>query len=162
MAKLHSSEGSAAKALALVILCASRPSEVLGMTWDEVQFAAAAKLWTVPTSRMKMGVEHVVPLSDATVDLLRGHRATRRSNHTYVFPGVRPAKPLSASTLKKTMRRLCAGEYTVHGFRSAFRDCAADHGVEFEVAEQCLAHAVGNSVTRGPICAPRCWSAAAR
>jgi integrase len=46
------------------------------------------------------------------------------------------------------MRRLCAGAFTVHGFRSALRDWAADHGVEFEVAEQCLAHAVGNSVTR--------------
>jgi hypothetical protein len=46
------------------------------------------------------------------------------------------------------MRKLCAGEYTVHGFRSAFRDWAGDHGVEFEVAEQCLAHKVGNAVTQ--------------
>ena len=47
-----------------------------------------------------------------------------------------------------TMRRLGAGQYTVHGFRSSFRDWAADRGVEFDVAEQCLAHAVGSSVTR--------------
>ena len=46
------------------------------------------------------------------------------------------------------MRRMGAGEYTPHGFRSAFRDWAADNGVEFEVAEACLAHAVGSSVTR--------------
>lgn len=45
-------------------------------------------------------------------------------------------------------RRLGAGEYTVHGFRSAFRDWAGDDGVEFEVAENCLAHRVGNKVTR--------------
>jgi hypothetical protein len=47
-----------------------------------------------------------------------------------------------------TLRRLGGGEYTVHGFRSAFPDWAGDHGVEFEVAENCLAHAVGNKVTR--------------
>jgi integrase len=148
VAKLRSSEDSAAKALALVVLCASRSSEVLGMTWDEVEFAAAAKLWTVPAERMKMGVEHVVPLSDAAVELLRDQQATRRSKQAYVFPGARPAKPLSASTFKRTMRSLSAGKYTVHGFRSAFRDWAADHGVAFEVAEQCLAHKVGNAVTR--------------
>jgi integrase len=65
-----------------------------------------------------------------------------------VFAGARHAKTLSATTLKQTMRRLGAGEYTVHGFRSAFRDWAADQGVEFEIAVHCLAHAVGNSVTR--------------
>jgi integrase len=73
---------------------------------------------------------------------------TQRSNYTYVLPGARPAEPLSASSFKRTMRKLSAGKYTVHGFRSAFRDWTADHSVEFEVAEQCLAHAVGNSVTR--------------
>jgi hypothetical protein len=46
------------------------------------------------------------------------------------------------------MGRFCAGKYTVHGFRSAFRDQVADKGVEFEVAEQCLAHAVGNAATQ--------------
>jgi integrase len=50
--------------------------------------------------------------------------------------------------LAMAMRRLGAGDCTVHGFRTAFRDWAADHGVEFEIAEACLAHAVGNSVTR--------------
>jgi integrase len=65
-----------------------------------------------------------------------------------VFPGARPGKPLSNMALAMTMRRLGAGQYTVHGFRSSFRDWAADRGVEFEVAEQCLAHAVGSSVTR--------------
>jgi integrase len=48
------------------------------MTWDEVQFADALKLWTVPGERMKVGVAHDVPLSDAAVVLLRGQLATRR------------------------------------------------------------------------------------
>jgi integrase len=65
-----------------------------------------------------------------------------------MFPGERPGRPLSEASFKRTMRRLGAGAYTVHGFRSAFRDWAADKGVAFEVAEQCLAHAVGNGVTR--------------
>jgi integrase len=46
------------------------------------------------------------------------------------------------------MRRLAMGDYTVHGFRSAFRDWAAEHGVDDSVAEQCLAHQIGTTVTR--------------
>jgi integrase len=63
--------------------------------------------------------------------------------------GARPGKPLSNRALAMTMRRLGAGEYTVHGFRSTFRDWAGDHGVDFEIAEASLAHTVGNKVTRG-------------
>jgi integrase len=88
MAKLRSSERTADKALALNILCASRPGEVLGMTRNEVLFPAAAKKWTVPAERMKKGVEHVVPLSDAAVDLVC--EQTKGTNHTHVFPGARP------------------------------------------------------------------------
>jgi integrase len=83
------------------------------------------------------------PFGDAVVDLLRGQLAARHPKQTHVFPGARPGKPLSNMALSMTMRRLGAGECTVHGFRSAFRDWAADHGIEFEVAEACLAHAVG-------------------
>jgi integrase len=93
-----------------------------------------------------------VPLSDAAVDLLRDQLAARRPKQTPVFPGRSSGKRLSDPALAQTMRRMGGGEYTVHGFRSAFRDWAADHGVEFEVAEACLAHAVGNSVTRAYLC----------
>jgi integrase len=97
---------------------------------------------------MKAQREHQVPLSEAAVAILRDQRAASRPKQAHVFPGKRPREPLSNMALAMTMRRLGAGAFTVHGFRSAFRDWAADHGVEFEVAEQCLAHAVGNSVTR--------------
>jgi integrase len=146
MAKLEAASGSAAKALMLAILCASRSSEVFGMTWDEVDLHD--KLWVAPGERMKMGVEHHVPLSNAAIDLLRGQLAARRPKQSHVFPGARPGKPLSNMALPMTMRRLGAHDYTVHGFRSAFRDWAGDHGVDFEIAEACLAHAIGNSVTR--------------
>ena len=145
MAKLESASGAAAKALRFAILCAARSSEVFGMTWDEVP---ALSLWMVPGERMKMREPHSVPLSEPAADLLRDQLARRRPKQRYVFPGARPQKPLSNMALAMTLRRLGAGQYTVHGFRSSFRDWAADRGVEFEVAEQCLAHAVGSSVTR--------------
>ena len=146
MAKLRLAPGEAANALRLAILCASRTSEVLSMTWDEVDLEA--KRWTIPGKRMKMGEPHSVPLSQAALDLLGDQLAKRRPKQTYVFPGARPQKPLSNMALTVTMRRLGAGQHTVHGFRSSFRDWAADRGVAFDVGEACLAHAVGNSVSR--------------
>jgi integrase len=143
--KLTRSPGTAAKALVLVILTAARSGEVFGMRWEEVDLDA--KLWTVPAEPMKMNKEHVVPLSDAAVAILRGQQATGR-RRPYVFPGAKLRAPLSNMAFAMMMRRMEEGEYTVHGFRSAFRDWAADHGVEFAVAEACLAHAVGNAVTR--------------
>jgi integrase len=145
MAKLKRSPGTAATALMLVILTAARSGEVFGMRWEEVDLDA--KIWTVPGERMKMDKEHFVPLSDEAVAILRGQRATRPPR-PFVFPGAKPRAPLSNMAFAMVMRRMGAGEYTPHGFRSAFRDWAAEHGVEFEVAEQCLAHAVGNAVTR--------------
>jgi integrase len=146
MAKLKDAEGIAVKPLMLTILTAARTSEVIGMQWDEVNLDA--KVWTVPGERMKMGVKHDVPLSDAAVELLREQLAARGPKQAHVFPGARPGKRLSDPALAQTMRRMGGGSYTVHGFRSAFRDWAGDHGVDFEIAEACLAHAVGNSVTR--------------
>lgn len=97
---------------------------------------------------MKMKREHRVPLSDAAIDILRGQFEMRPPKQRYAFPGAKPGKPLSNMALAMTMRRLGVHEYTVHGFRSSFRDWAADHGVVFDVAEACLAHSVGNAVTQ--------------
>ena len=80
--------------------------------------------------------------------LLNTRQPLAVSKCSRVFPGARPGKPLSDAALAQTVRRLGAGKYTVHGFRSAFRDWAGEHGVEFEVAENCIAHAVGNKVAR--------------
>jgi integrase len=142
---LGAAPGVGAQALAFVILTAARSGEVFGMTWEEVDLDT--KVWTVPKERMKMGVEHQVPLSDAALAILRRQFETREKN-PHVFPGAKPREPLSSMALAMTMRRLKVGEFTPHGFRSSFRDWAADHGVEFDVAEQCLAHAIGSSVTR--------------
>jgi integrase len=146
VAKLRGATGSVVKALEFLILTAARSVEVIGATWDEIDLDA--KRWTVPGERMKMGKPHDVPLSDAAVELLREQLATRRPKQAHVFPGLRPGKPLSDPALAKRMGRMGADAYTVHGFRSAFRNWAGDSGVDFEIAEACLAHADGNSVTR--------------
>ena len=89
MAKLRGAEGIAVKTLEFLILTAV---EVIGATWDEVDLDA--KVWTIPGERMKMGVEHRVPLSDAAVTILRDQLAARRPKQAHVFPCARPGKPL--------------------------------------------------------------------
>jgi integrase len=137
-AKLRQAPGVAPLALMLAILTAARTNEALGAIWGEIDFDA--KVWTVPAERMKAGVEHRVPLSDAVVEILRDQMKAQRR---YVFPGKGTKAPLSNMALAMLMRRLGAGEYTVHGFRSAFRSWCADTGVVREVAEAALAHVVG-------------------
>jgi integrase len=145
MARLAETPGVAAKALGFTTLTAARSGEVLNATWDEINLATAT--WTVPASRMKMGKPHAVPLSDAAVAILSAQEAVRGKN-PYVFPGARPRQPLSIMAMTMAMRRLGVGNLTVHGMRSAARSWMADNGVEFELAEACLAHAVGNAVVQ--------------
>ena len=144
MARLGRAPGIAAKALAFVILTAARSGEALGMTWDEVDLATAT--WTVPASRMKAGKAHVVPISDQALAILRGQHATRGKN-PHVFPSHLPRQALSSASLSLALRRL-GTDATTHGMRASFRMWAADQGIAFEVAEQCLAHTVGSAVVQ--------------
>ena len=103
-------------------------------------------VWSIPKERMKMGKPHDVPLSDAALDILRDLEATRGKN-PHVFPG-RPRRPLSGMSMSMLVRRMKLGA-TVHGFRSSFRTWCSDVAhIEFEVAEHCLAHVVGNSASQ--------------
>ena len=144
MAKLAGTPGVASQALQFTILTICRTSEVLDMTFEEIDLKAAT--WSIPKERMKMGKAHDVPLSSAAIDILHAQHATR-SDNPHVFPG-RPMRGLSNMSMAMTMRRLGAGDYTVHGFRSAARSWMADQGVAFELAEACLAHQVGNAVVQ--------------
>lgn len=96
---------------------------------------------------MKAGLEHVVPLSPAAVEILRvaSKLRTGRAGEP-IFPGLRN-RPLSDMTLTKALRAQHGTEATVHGFRSSFRDWAAEK-TQFagEVAEAALAHTVANKV----------------
>jgi integrase len=157
MARLKKTPSVTTKALMFVILTAARSGEVFGMKLDEAVIAIATGVWTVPGERMKTGKEHSVPLSNAAIAILKERFEARGPKQVYVFEspvaqGSRVHRdgahqPLSPMALAMLMRRDGAG-VTVHGFRSSFRSWAADRGFAFEVAEQCLAHAVGNAVVQ--------------
>jgi integrase len=96
---------------------------------------------------MKAGREHRVPLPAPAVEILRGQLEARHKDHPFVFPGQRPRRPLSNMSLEMTMRRHGAGDFTPHGMRSAFRDwCTEVARADDDIAERCLAHAVGTGL----------------
>ncbi len=131
-------------ALEFLILTAARSGEVRGAKWSEIDLES--KLWTVPADRMKVGKKHTVPLTAAALDVLEQARPFYAECSDLVFPGRNVLRPLSDMTLLKVMR--CAElPFTVHGFRSSFRDWAAERSsFPGEVAEAALAHTVANRV----------------
>jgi integrase len=143
IAELRQQAGVAARALEFAILTASRTGEVMGARWDE--FDRSDRLWTVPAGRMKSGKEHRVPLSDAALAVLEDLHKLRHGD--YVFEGGRTSQPISNMAMTMTLRRMERGELTVHGFRSTFRDWAAERtGFPSEVAEMALAHTISDKV----------------
>jgi integrase len=143
MAELRQQEGIPARALEFAILTAARTFEALGCPWSEIDFKA--RLWTIPAERMKAERDHRVPLSARSLSILEGMQALKESE--FVFPGIKPGLSLSDMSMLMTLRRMGRGDLTVHGFRSTFRDWAAERtGFPAEVAEMALAHAVGDKV----------------
>ena len=142
---VKSQVGIGAKALQFAILTACRSGEVRGATWAEIDMENA--VWTIPASRMKAAKEHRVPLSPAALNILAEMKRIQLND--FVFPGAREGRPLSDMTLAKVMSTAGIGDFTVHGFRSTFRDWAAEETThQREVAEAALAHAVGDQVER--------------
>lgn len=147
LAKLRGQAGMGARALEFAILTAARTGEVLGATWGEVDLKAA--VWTIPSGRMKAGREHRIPLAPAALAILRTVAALQPGNDpaAFVFPGGKEGKGLSDMALTMALRRMKRGDLTAHGFRSSFRDWAAERtSYQREVAEAALAHAVGDRV----------------
>ena len=125
-------------ALQFLIVTAARSGEVRGAIWDEINLETLE--WGIPADRMKAGRMHIVPLSKEAVDVLLEARSLfGDGSKCPVFPGIR-AQPLSDATLAKVVRENGGGDATVHGFRSAFRDWAADTGFADSWAEAALAH----------------------
>jgi integrase len=154
MAKLRQQAGTGARCLELTVLTAARTGEAIGARWDEIDMQA--RTWTVPASRMKSGRPHTVPLSDQATALLA---ALPRSGEL-VFEGARAGRPISNMAMMMTLRRMGRGNLTVHGFRSAFRDWAAEQTSHpNHVVEMALAHAIGDKVEaayrRGDLLAKR-------
>ena len=134
--------------LRFLILTAARSGEARGACWEEVH--EDAREWRIPGSRMKAGVEHRVPLSHAALEVLDRARPLR-DRSGLIFPSsVKPGRAMSDMTLTQVLRKTGLAERTtVHGFRSAFRDWAAEcTSAPHAVMELSLAHAVGSSVEK--------------
>ena len=132
---------SAKLALEFLILTAARSGEVRGATWDEVDWKAGT--WTIPAERMKAKAEHVVPLPDEAFEVLNAAMEAH-GDEGLIFPA-RRRKVLHDKMLIQILQDHGI-DATVHGFRSSFRDWAAEHGVERDIAEAALAHTVRNAV----------------
>lgn len=140
---LREHSGYSAFALELLILTATRTSEVIEAQWDE--FNLETKVWTIPAERMKAGKEHRVPLNTRAVEILE-HLKTIRAN-AYLFPSsLHKDRPLSNMALLTMMRKMPKySNYVPHGFRSTFRDWAAETtDYSNETVELALAHTIQN------------------
>lgn len=136
MSTLDSKASFGAKALTLQILTATRPSEAIAARWDEFNFKKA--LWTIPKERMKANREHQIPLAPKLVAMLA---AMPRDKSGFLFPG-KPGMHMTTAATLKLLQEAHPG-ITCHGFRSTFRDWAADSTSHSgDVAEAALAHAI--------------------
>lgn len=140
MEQLRDMDGTGARALEFLILTAARSGEVRGATWKEINLDG--KVWCIPADRMKAGREHRVALSAPAIRLLS---ALPREGSEFVFPSVSGGQ-LSDMTLVAIMRRMEI-DAVPHGFRSTFRDWAAERtNYPRDVAEMALAHTIGDKV----------------
>ena len=129
-----------------IALTAARSGEARGATWSEIDLGA--KEWRIPGERMKTGVEHRVPLSDAALAVLEQAQALRGTSDLIFASNTRPHSPLSNMTLTKILRTTGLAERsTIHGFRSSFRDFASEQtDAPHAVMELALSHSVGSAV----------------
>ncbi len=143
MERLRGRDSVSARCLEFLILTASRSGEALGARWNEFDLDQA--IWTIPANRMKAAKEHRVPLPDRALAIVKALYETNVSE--FVFAG-RGKQALSSMAMAMLLRDLAPG-VTVHGMRSAFRDwCGEATNFPRDVAEQALAHAVGDETER--------------
>lgn len=145
-AQLAEQDTPARLGLLFAILTAARSGEVRAAEWRQID--REARTWSRPAALMKSGAPHVITLNRAALAVL--DRAEALSNGSrYVFASLRTGKPLSDAALSKMLRDSGRSE-TVHGFRSTFRDWAAEQmpHIPWNVAEMALAHATGTAVER--------------
>jgi integrase len=143
ISSLRKRSGSSALALEFMILTASRTGEIIGAKWLEINLSE--KTWTIPAERMKAGKEHRVPLCNRALQIL-GNIKSNRNPDEFVFPGWKSQLGLSNGAMLALMKKMEFGPYTPHGFRSTFRDWAADkaHTFQNETIELALAHTIKN------------------
>jgi integrase len=143
MIALAPREGIAARALEFTVLTAARTGEVIGAAWSEIDLKA--KVWTVPANRIKGGKEHRVPLSGRAVEILEALPTEKGNDHVFIGPS--KGTGLSNMAMAAVLKRMDRDDITVHGFRSTFRDWAAERtGYPNHVVEMALAHVIGDKV----------------
>ena len=141
--ELRQRKGYSALALEFLILTAARTSEIIGAKWAEIDLEK--KVWTVPAGRMKVGKEHRVPLCIRAVEILSSITSNRNPEE-HVFSGWKQNKGLSNNALLALLKKMGRSNITAHGFRSTFRDWAAEEAHTFanETIELALAHTIKN------------------
>jgi len=145
MDELKTRPALSARLMEFTILTAARTSEACGASWDEIDLEQ--QRWTIPAERMKKGKAHIVPLSDAAIDVLKPLHAGRISE--WVFPSPSPKTPLSTGAMAALLKRMGRKDITVHGWRSTFRDWAGDEtAFSRDVIEFSLSHIVGDQAER--------------
>jgi integrase len=142
MQELRAREGIAASALEFQILTASRPGNALGARWTE--FDRNAAVWTIAGENMKGDKEHKVSLSAAALAVLERMEKIRNGDFVFYSPG--SGRPLSDAATGAVLDRMGRDDIVPHGFRSTFRDWAAERGYPDAVAEAALAHSVSDAV----------------
>jgi integrase len=135
----YQGEPSTVAALGLLMLTATRPGELRGARWTEID--EGQELWRIPAERMKMRREHLVPLSSQALRILKGMRKSSGAGEL-VFPSpFYPGRPLSDGTLNSALARMgFKGLTTAHGFRALFSTSANEAGWNADVIERQLAH----------------------
>lgn len=149
---LDSYEGTATvrAALKLAPLVFVRPKELRHAEWQEIDFDK--KEWRIPAAKMKMGVDHIVPLSRQALEVLEEQRCITGHWSGYVFPSGRsPRRPMSDNAILSAFRNMgiSKDEMTGHGFRAMARTILDEVlGERVELIEHQLAHAVKDSLGR--------------
>jgi integrase len=153
ISKLRERDGAAAAALEFQILTAVRPGNAMTARWDQID--RQTSVWIIPAALMKSDAEHKVPLSKAALAVL-DRMETTKDDSEYIFPNSK-GKPLSDASMAAVIDRMnelerrwidpkLDREIVPHGFRSSFRDWAAEHGYDDPIAEAALAHKVSDEV----------------
>jgi integrase len=138
LTKLNQMDGMGARCLEMLILTCLRTNECTGAKWSEIDLDK--RLWIVPKERMKKGVEHRIPLSTMAIQLLT--KLLERQTNDYIFPSPTITKSsISNEAMDAVLKREGYKPYTVHGFRSTFRDYIQEEtNTAWRTAEEALSH----------------------
>lgn len=135
-------------AMRLMLLTFVRTKELIEATWDEIDFER--KLWIIPAERMKMGKEHIVPLADQVIEILKEQKETA-GKWPHLFPSPnKPRQSISNNTILVALKRMgYQGRMTGHGFRAlAMSTIKQELGYRHEVVDRQLAHVPKSKIDR--------------